>query len=161
MLFDDILKKIDFISENKELKQKILDLMIEVLDLRKNDFHPLVFILGEPEIGKNVYIGIFTEVFAKRAKVIIGDNCDIGSFVSINAADSCLKCIGKMKKAKSGDITIENNVCVGTHSFVGRNVHIGHHSIIGADTVVKNCGYVPPYSLIVGNPAIIKKGYYL
>ena len=47
-----------------------------------------------------------------------------------------------------------------TQSFIGGGVHIGHHSVVGAGTIVREGNY-PPYSLIVGNPAVVKEGYYL
>lgn len=135
-------------------------LFSELTDIKKNDFHPLVWINGEPEIGRNVYIGGMSEVYAKGAKVVIGDNCDIASFVVINCSDSHKKTIGIADEIERQDIVLENNVYVGTQSFIGGGVHIGHHSVVGAGTIVRK-GYYPPYSLIVGNPAICKEGYYL
>ena len=69
-------------------KEEFQSLFTELTDIRENPFHPLVWIGGEPEIGKNVYIGGMSEVNAKGAKVVIGDNCDIASFVVINCTDS-------------------------------------------------------------------------
>ena len=160
MNFKEILKEIEIISNNSDLKHKLLDLIIEILELQKNDYHPLVFITGNPKIGKNVYIGLFSEINAKNAKVVIKDNCDISSFVSINAADSHKKCIGLMDDTERGEIILENNVFVGSHSFIGGNIHIGHNSVVAAGTILINLGYIPPYSLIVGNPPIVKKKYY-
>jgi UDP-3-O-[3-hydroxymyristoyl] glucosamine N-acyltransferase len=44
---------------------------------KSNRFHPLVWITGEPTIGKNVHIGAFSEVSCSGANLSIGDNCDI------------------------------------------------------------------------------------
>jgi acetyltransferase-like isoleucine patch superfamily enzyme len=125
-----------------------------------NRFHPLVWIVGEPEIGADVYIGGLSEVNAKGARVVIGDNCDIASFVTINCADSHKKCIGLLADVERRDIHIENNVFIGSHSVIKGGAKIGHHSVIAAGTIVGGID-VPPYSLVVGNPAIIKPGYYL
>jgi acetyltransferase-like isoleucine patch superfamily enzyme len=117
-----------------------------------------IIINGEPEIGRNVYIGEFSEINAKGAKVKIGDNCDIASFVSINVADSHKKCIGLMSEIERGDIIIEDNVFIGSHCFIGKNVTIGHHSVIGAG-IVLNCNYkIEPYSLVA--EGIIYHGKY-
>lgn len=140
-------------------KEKFLKYFCEATDMKKNRFHPLVWISGEPQIGKNVYIGGMSEVYAKGAKVAIGDNCDIASFVVINCSDSHKKTIGIAKEAERDDIIIENNVYIGTQSFIGGGTHIGHHSVIGAGTIVPK-GKYPPYTLIVGNPASIKLEYY-
>ena len=53
------------------------ELFSTLTNFKKNRFHPLVWINGKPKIGKNVIIGFFSEVNAKNAKIIIGDNCDI------------------------------------------------------------------------------------
>lgn len=131
-----------------------------MIDNRDNPFHPLVWINGEPELGENIYIGGFSEVNAKGARVKIGDNCDIASFVAVNCADSHLVTIGLSDKNICRDIVIEHNVFIGSHCTILGGTHIGHHTVIGAGSVVHNCD-IPAYSLAIGNPLIIKKGYYL
>lgn len=131
----------------------------EMTNFKQNSFHPLVWINGEPEIGENVSIGGMSEVNAKGARVFIGDNCDIASFVAINCADSHKKCIGLKEEIERNDIIIENNVFIGSHSFIKSGVHIGHHSVIASGTIVE-AGSIPPYSLVIGNPMKIKAGYY-
>lgn len=134
--------------------------LLKVLDLRSNPFHPLVFINGQPKIGEGVTIGFFSEINAKDAHVFIGNNCDIASFVSINVADSHKRCLEISIDIDRQDIILEDNVFVGSHSFIGGNCHIGHHSVIGAGTILINLGKIPPYSLIKGNPPIIKPYYF-
>ena len=140
-------------------KQEFQKCFTELTDIPENRFHPLVWIGGEPEIGENVYIGGMSEIYAKGARVVIGDNCDIASFVSINCSDSHKRCIGIADDVDKQDIIIENNVYIGTQSYIGGGVYIGHHSVGGAGTMVRRGNY-PPYSLIVGNPAVVKAGYY-
>lgn len=131
----------------------------ELTNFRKNQFHPLVWINGTPKIGKNVSIGFFSEVNAKDANITIGDNCDIASFVAINAADSHKKCIGLSPEIERKDIILENNVFVGSHCVIKGGACIGHHSVIAAGTIVDGVN-IPPYSLISGNPMKVKKGHY-
>ena len=135
------------------------ELFSKLTTFKKNSYHPLVWIVGEPEIGKDVYIGGMSEINAKDAKVIIGDNCDIASFVSINCADSHKKCIGIMEKTERRDIIIENNVFVGSHCVIKGGAHIGHHSVVAAGTIVEGID-IPSYSLIIGNPMKVKMNYY-
>lgn len=125
-----------------------------------NRFHPLVWIVGEPEIGKDVYIGGLSEVNAKGASVKIGNNCDIASFVTINCADSHKKCIGLSVEVERQNIIIGHNVFIGSHSVIKGGAKIGHHSVVAAGTIV-GAIEAPPYSLVVGNPAVVKPGYYL
>lgn len=140
-------------------KDEFQTLFTEFTDMKKNPYHPLVWIGGDPQIGKDVYIGGMSEIYAKGANVIIGDHCDIASFVVINCSDSHKKTIGIADKIERKDIVLENNVYIGTQSYIGGGVHIGHHSVVGAGTIVRS-GKYPPYSLIVGNPAVVKEGYY-
>ena len=127
---------------------------------KPNKFHPLVWIVGDPEIGEDVYIGGFSEVNAKGAKIKIGNKCDIASFVTINSADSHKKCIGLNEEVDRLDIFIEDHVFIGSHSVIKGGAKIGHHSVVAAGSVV-GAITAPPYSLILGNPAVIKKGYYI
>lgn len=131
----------------------------EITTFKKNPFHPLVWIVGEPKIGKNVYIGGMSEIHAKGANVIIEDNCDIASFVTINCADSHKKTVGVSDTVEHKDITLEKNVFVGSHCVIKGGAHIGHNSAIAAGTVVDG-KTIPPYSLVSGNPMKIKVDYY-
>lgn len=139
--------------------ERFRNLFIKLTNFKENPFHPLVWINGDPIIGKNVYIGGMSEIYAKEAKVIIGDNCDISSFVSINCADSHKRCIGIAEEIERLDIIIENNVFIGSHCVILGGTIIGHHSVIAAGTVLKKIK-IPPYSLVYGNPPKIKKGYW-
>mgnify|MGYP006105379581 FL=1 len=135
------------------------DLFTKFINFKQNQFHPLVCISGEPEIGNNVSIGFMSEINSKDSQVIINDNCDIASFVAINCADSHKRCIGKLDKIERKEIIIENNVFVGSHSVIKGGAIIGHHSVIAAGTIVDGIK-IPPYSLVYGNPTKVKEGYY-
>lgn len=136
------------------------ELFARMTQFGKNRFHPLVWIVGDPEIGANVYIGGLSEINGKGTRVVIGDNCDIASFVSINCADSHKKCIGLANEIERKDIVLENNVFVGSHSVIKGGAHIGHHSVIASGTIVEGVK-IPPFSLVIGNPMTVKAGYYL
>lgn len=139
--------------------KKFEDLFLKLTMFKKNKFHPFVWILDKPKIGKNVSIGGFSEINAKGATISIGDNCDIASFVSINCVDSHKKCIGLIKDKVRLDINIENNCFIGSHSVVKGGAYIGHHSVVAAGAVVDGVK-IPPYSLVYGNPMKVKAGYY-
>lgn len=145
-------------SEQPQVAQ-LQDWFTRLTTFQANRFHPLVWIVGQPEIGEGVYIGGMSEVNANGASVVIGDHCDIASFVTINCADSHLKCIGLADEVERRDILIEDHVFIGSHSVIKGGVHIGHHSVIAAGTIV-GPGEIPAYSLVVGNPMHVKPGYY-
>lgn len=152
-------RKFDFVSGDRET---ILNNLIEILELKKNPFHPLVFINGPEcaEIADDVYIGYLSEINARGSKVIIKEGCDIASFVDINVADSHKKCVGLSDEIERGPIVLEENVFVGSHCFIGGGTHIGHNSVVAAGTILIKGGDIPPYSLIKGNPAKIYPSYY-
>lgn len=129
------------------------------IDFKSNRFHPLVWIHGDPQIGDNVYIGGFSEVNAQGSEVIIGADCDIASFVSINCADSHKKCIELQNEVDRKKIHIEDHVFIGSHSVIKGGAHIGHHSVVAAGTIVDG-KEIPPYSLVFGNPMQVREGYY-
>ena len=133
--------------------------VLSALQLTKNKFHPMVWINGDPEIADDVYIGGFSEVNDKGAKIVIEKGCDIASFVSINCADSHKKTIGIENEISRRDIYIGEHVFIGSHTVIKGGATIGHHSVIAAGTIVDGVE-IPPYSLISGNPMSIKPRYF-
>lgn len=128
----------------KYLLQRVLGWII---DFKPNRFHSLVWINGEPEIGEGTYIGGMSEVYAKGAKVKIGRNCDIASFVTINCADSSRHTLNHLEPIERLPISIGNNVFIGTHTAILGGVKIGSNSIIGAGVVLKKVN-IPPNSVV-------------
>ena len=142
-------------SGEQDFKSEVLS----ALQLPNNKFHPMVWINGDPEIAEDVYIGGFSEVNAKGAKVVIERGCDIASFVSINCADSHKKTIGMGDEISRKNIFIGENVFIGSHSVIKGGATIGHHSVVAAGTIVDGIE-IPPYSLIAGNPMTCKPHYF-
>lgn len=132
---------------------------LNLIHNKENKYHPLVWINGDPTIGPGTYIGAFSEINAKGASVIIGAGCDIASFVAINAADSHRRTIGLADEIERRDIFIGDNVFIGTHSAVLGGASIGERSVIAAGTIVR-AGEIPPFSLVVGNPAVVRPYHY-
>jgi acetyltransferase-like isoleucine patch superfamily enzyme len=131
----------------------------ELLDFTDNTFHPLLWINGEPEIGEDNHIGGFSGLNAQGARLKIGNYCEISSFVDINVATSHRRTIGLTEENECRDIIIGDYVFIGSHCFIMGGTRIGDRSVIGAGTIVRGDD-IPPYSLVVGNPAVIKPGYY-
>jgi len=136
-----------------EFKQRLL----QTIHNRDNPYHPLVWINGDPEIGSGTYIGGFSEINAKGARVIIGRDCDIASFVAINVADSHRRAIGLDDQISRREIILGDCVFVGSHSAILGGAHIGHHTVVAAGVVVR-AGIIPPFSLILPNKIV--HGYY-
>lgn len=54
-----------------------------------------------------------------------------------------------------GNITIGNDVWIGTHAVILTDVEVGDGAIVGAGAVVTKS--VPPYAIAAGNPARVIK----
>ena len=134
-------------------------LIARLIKFPYNKYHPLVLVLGNPQIGENTYVGAFSEINAKNSSITIGKNCDIASFVSINCADSHRKVLGREKYNTRREIEIGNNVFIGSHSMIKGGARIGDYCVVAAGTVVEGV-QIQPFSLIYGNPMKIKNGYY-
>lgn len=139
--------------DDKEFRSRL----ISAIGNQDNPYHPLVWINGNPSIGEGTYIGGFSEVNAKGAKIHIGKNCDIASFVAINVADSHLRCIGLSSTVARRDIYIGDHVFIGSHSAVLGGVILGHHCVVAAGTIVR-AGVIPPFSLVANG--VVKPRYY-
>jgi acetyltransferase-like isoleucine patch superfamily enzyme len=98
-------------------------------------------------------------VNAKGARVVIGKGCDIASFVAINVADSHRSTIGLADEPTRRDIVIGDRVFIGSHSVVLGGAVIGDRSVVGAGTVVR-ASNIPPFSLVQGNPMVVRERYY-
>ncbi len=109
-------------------------------------------IMGNVEIGENVWIGPYTLLEGINGKLKIGDNSTIDAGVMIYTHDSTKKYIsGGINPVETGDVMIGNNTVIGTLSIIGCGISIGNHCVVGANSFV-NCD-VPDYSIVAGTPA--------
>lgn len=124
-----------------------------------NKYNPHAWILGNPDIGEDVWIGAFTLIDAKYAFLKIGKGCNISSGAQIVTHDTSKRCVSQRKydKVDSMPVEIGDYVYIGTNAVILMGCKIGHHSIIAAGAVIKQNTVIPPYSLVAGVPAKIKK----
>jgi acetyltransferase-like isoleucine patch superfamily enzyme len=116
---------------------------------------PNATLLGKKlRVGQGTWIGFYCLIDAQLADLEIGEWCDISSGVHIYTHSTHLRCTERGEKV-IGRVTLGDRVFVGANSVILPDTKIGHHSIVGALSVVK--GEFPPYSLIVGAPARVKK----
>jgi carbonic anhydrase/acetyltransferase-like protein (isoleucine patch superfamily) len=70
-------------------------------------------ILGTVNIGANVSICWPVDINANHSRIDIGDDCDIASFVTLNCADSHMRCLGLSDEIERRPIVLKHNVFVG------------------------------------------------
>ncbi|RPJ70343.1 MAG: acyltransferase [Alphaproteobacteria bacterium] len=105
------------------------------------------------EIGENTYINYGVSISAKHC-VKIGRDCLIGTYVNIT--DNNFHYVDPDRRNEippSSDVTIEDNVWLGTRVIVLPGVTIGKDSVIGAGSVVTHS--IPSRVIAAGAPAKI------
>lgn len=129
----EISRNSDFLFETKEshliLKGKMLAL---------NYLFIKVCGTGCIEIGERVFFNNCCSITCMN-KIKIGNDCLFGENVHIYDHNHNYRQIGKTISQQGfsiGEITIGNNVWIGTNVTILKNVHIGNNCIIGAGCVV-------------------------
>lgn len=112
-------------------------------------------------IGDGSSLGGNNHITAIRS-IRIGNNVLTGKSVTItdNSHGTTLyedlEIDPKVRQLRSkGEVVIGDNVWIGDKATILPNVHIGNGSVVGANSVVTSD--VPPYCVVVGNPAKVVK----
>lgn len=112
-------------------------------------------------LGNNCDIGAYNHI-TSAGKIVIGNGVLTGRRVLISNnnhgdfTENDLRLSPVIRNIISkGDIIIEDDVWIGEGASILGSLHIGRGSVIGANSVVTKD--VPPYALVVGNPAKIIK----
>lgn len=123
--------------------------------LPTNPYNPHAWIIAEPVIGDDVWIGAFT-VIDGSGGLTIGHGCDISAGAQIYSHSTVERCASERKRPIVRQETrIGKWVHVGANAVILMGADIGDHSVVGAGAVVKEGTVVPPFSLVVGVPARI------
>lgn len=122
-----------------------------------NPYNKHAWILGNPEIGEDVWIGAFSLVDAANAALKIGRGTEISSGAKILTHSTILRTVSERRYGEidSAPVEIGEFCFIGTNATVLMGASIGHHSVIGAGCVVTQFMVIPPYSVVVGVPAKI------
>lgn len=110
-------------------------------------------------IGDGVSLNTGVVINASDGGLIeIGNDVLIGPYCVLRAANHVFSDPSKpirMQGHAAGRIVIEDDCWLGSHVVVTSNVTIGKGSVIGAHSVVTHD--IPPYSVAMGVPAVVKK----
>lgn len=126
--------------------------------LPSNRYNTHAWLLGEPEIGDDVWIGAFTVIDASGG-LTIGHGCDISAGVQIYSHSTVERCLSDREMPiRRAPTVIGRNVHIGANAVVLMGANIGDYCVIGAGAVVKEGTVAPPYSVLVGVPARVIPG---
>jgi acetyltransferase-like isoleucine patch superfamily enzyme len=118
-----------------------------------NRFNPHAWIIGEPQIGDDVWIGAFT-VIDGSGGLSIGDGCDISAGAHIYTHSTVGRCLTEGARGIDRDSTVIGaHVHVGANAVVLKGSRIGDHCVVAAGAVVTEGTIAPPYSVLRGVPA--------
>lgn len=121
--------------------------------LPPNRFNPHAWIVGEPQIGANVWIGAFT-VIDGSGGLTIGDGCDISAGAQVYSHSTVERCLSEgLRPIRRTATRIGRNVHIGAGAIILMGADIGDFSVVGAGAVVLEGTVAAPHSLIVGVPA--------
>lgn len=121
--------------------------------LPANPYSPHAWIVGDPEIGDDVWIGAFT-VIDGSGGLRIGYGCDISAGAHIYTHSTVERCVSdRGRQIRRAASSIGRNVHIGANAVVLMGVEIGDFCVVGAGAVVKEGTVAPPYSVLVGVPA--------
>ncbi len=122
---------------------------------------PAAVLIGEVTIGEqaSVWPGAVIRGDVHWIRIGARTNIQDGSVLHV-MKDECPLSIGDGVTVGHGAVlhgcTVESRVLVGMGSIVLNHVRIGGGSIIGAGTLVPQRTVVPPSSLFIGHPGIIR-----
>lgn len=111
-------------------------------------------------IGNNNHFNNNFSVVAEHGGVSIGNDCLVGTNVSIINSDFHHVSIAKRHGAntRSKDVKIGNNVFIGSNVSICKGVHIGDNAVIANGSVVFD--NVKANTIVRGNPAVFYKEIY-
>ncbi|MDH4120899.1 MAG: gamma carbonic anhydrase family protein [Deltaproteobacteria bacterium] len=101
-------------------------------------------------VGKNTNIQDNTTVHVESAtERLDGKPCPVIIGANVTVGHNCIihGCV------------IEDDCIIGMQAVVMNGARVGTGSIVGAGAVVLENVQIPPYSLVVGSPAVVKKTY--
>ena len=123
-------------------------------DLPKNPYNPQAWIVGEPKIGDDVWIGAFTLIDGSGGLEIgRGVNVSCGAQILTHSSARRTVSARQYPDVDRAPTVIGDHVFIGANAVILMGSMIGAHSIVGAGAVVTEGSTFPPHSLIVGVPA--------
>lgn len=119
-----------------------------------NPYNPHAWIINEPHVGENCWIGAFV-LLDGIGGLTIGKGCNISCGAHIVSHSTVRRCVTERRYNVIDKAPVE----IGDYVFIGENAtilmgtRIGHHSVVAAGSAVLENTVIPPYSLVAGVPA--------
>ena len=113
--------------------------------------------VGDVQIGNNTLIGMGNTIIGP---ITIGNDVIFAQNIVASALNHAYSDVTKPIHSQpilTSPIIVEDECWIAANVVITAGVTIGKHSVVGAGSVVTKS--VPPYSVVVGNPAKVIKQY--
>jgi acetyltransferase-like isoleucine patch superfamily enzyme len=127
--------------------------IIAIEEYAGQKYDPQITIGDSTYIGHNVTLSCVNRIDIGR-DVTFGDNVYIAD--NAHSYEDISRNI-YTQELRPGKIVIGDRAWVGKNAVITNDVEIGEHAIVGANSFVNRS--VPPYTIVVGNPARPVKAY--
>jgi carbonic anhydrase/acetyltransferase-like protein (isoleucine patch superfamily) len=123
--------------------------------------HPNATVIGNVQIGKDVYVGPSAVIRGDWGEIVIKDGCNVQENCTIHMFPGVSVILEESAHIGHGAVIhgayIGRNVLIGMNAVVMDNARIGADSLVGALAFVPAEMIVPERKIVVGNPAEIVK----
>jgi acetyltransferase-like isoleucine patch superfamily enzyme len=121
--------------------------------LPANPYNPHAWVIGEPDIGANCWIGAFC-LLDGSGGLTIGESCDISAGAQIYTHTTVRRCLtDHAQPIERAPSRIGPHTHIGANAVVLMGADIGPYCVVAAGAVVPANTVAPDYSLLVGVPA--------
>jgi len=141
--------------------------MIYEFNGMRPSIHPTAFVhqtasvIGNVQIGKDVYIAPGSAIRGDWGRIVIEDGCNVQENCTVHMFPGTTVWLNKGAHVGHGAIihgaTLGKNCLIGMNAVIMDNAEIGEGSIIGALTFVPAEMKIPSRKIAVGNPAKVIK----
>lgn len=123
--------------------------------------HQTASVIGNVQIGKDVYIGPGATIRGDWGRIVIDDGCNVQESCTIHMFPGTTVWLHKGAHVGHGAIIhgaiLKENCLIGMNAVVMDDVEVGENSIVGALCFVPTEMKIPARKIVVGNPAKIVK----
>lgn len=133
----------------------------------KPQIHPTAFVhqtasvIGNVQIGKDVYIGPGAAIRGDWGRIVIEDGCNVQESCTVHMFPGTTVWLHKGAHVGHGAVIhgaiLKENCLIGMNAVVMDDVEVGEDSIVGALCFVPAEMKIPSRKIVVGNPAKIIK----
>ena len=124
--------------------------------------HPLAVVIGDVVLGPESSVWPHAVIRADDNRITIGARTSVQD-------NAVLHCTSHLPTIVGADVTlghlchlegctIEDRALVGVGAVVLHEAVVGRGSIVGANAVIRNGQVVPPLSMALGVPAVVREG---